>query len=44
MLNIYNSYFSGEQKDMAEFFIDLLSKMEEMSLQLKVRECDVTLL
>ena len=26
---------SGEQKDMAEFFIDLLSKMEEMSQQLK---------
>jgi len=26
---------TGEQKDMAEFFIDLLSKMEEMSQQLK---------
>ena len=27
---------TGEQKDMAEFFIDLLSKMEEMSPELKI--------
>ena len=27
---------AGEQKDMAEFFIDLLSKMEEMSPELKI--------
>ena len=26
---------TGEQKDMAEFFIDLVSKMEDMSLELK---------
>jgi ubiquitin carboxyl-terminal hydrolase 34 len=27
---------TGEQKDMAEFFIDLLSKMEEMSPEPKI--------
>jgi ubiquitin carboxyl-terminal hydrolase 34 len=26
---------TGEQKDMAEFFIDLVSKLEEMTPQLK---------
>jgi len=26
---------SGEQKDMAEFFIDLVSKLEEMTPELK---------